>query len=79
MKLSQILAIIGRHVWSFTDSTNMTTITDAHKRLQSAISKPPHNKMKVTATSMILTDTKTYESEPCLVIYVAKKEKEDTK
>ena len=69
MRLTDILrADDGEYVWPFTRSTNIETIADAHRRVQSAIARPPHNVKKVAVTSCILTDTKTYESEPVLVI-----------
>ncbi len=70
MTLPEILRTEGEHVWPFTRCTNLVTIADAHRRVQAAIARPPHDKVRVQVTSVILTDTKTYESEPALVIDV---------
>lgn len=73
MKLPEILRGQGEYVWPFTRYTNLETIADAHRRVQSAISRSPHDKVRVDVTSIIITDTKTYESEPALVINVQPK------
>jgi len=73
MKLPEILRGQGEYVWPFTRYTNLVTIADAHRRVQAAIARPPHDKVRVEVTSIIITDTKTYESEPALVINVEKK------
>lgn len=75
MKLPTILRGEGEYVWPFTRYTNLTTIADAHRRVQAAIARPPHNMVKVAATSVIITDTKTYESEPALVLTVTPKKR----
>jgi hypothetical protein len=51
------------------------TIGDAHRRLQSAVAKPPHNQVSVNASGIVLTDVQTYESEPALIIDVQPKKK----
>lgn len=73
MKLPDILRGEGEYVWPFTRCTNAKTIADAHRRVQAAIARPPHDKVRVEVTSVILTNVKTYESEPALVIVVAPK------
>lgn len=73
MKLPDILRGRGEFVWPFTRYTNLETISDAHRRVQATIARPPHDKVRVEITSVILTDTKTYESEPALVITVETK------
>ena len=73
MNLPDILKGRGEFVWAFTRYTNLTTIADAHRRVQSKIARPPYDKVRVSVTSVILTDTKTYESEPALVILVEDK------
>lgn len=76
MNLPEILrAEPGEYVWPFTRYTSIETIADAHRRVQSAIARPPHDAVKVECTSVILTDVKTYESEPALVIDVQPKRK----
>lgn len=73
MELPEILRGQGEYVWPFTRYTNLETIADAHRRVQAAIARPPHNKVRVEVRSVILTDLKTYESEPALVINVQPK------
>ncbi len=73
MKLTQLLRLRGEYVWPFTRSTTLKTISEAHRRVQSTIARSPHDKVRVTIRSSILTDTKTYESEPVLVILVEDK------
>lgn len=75
MKLPEILRGEGEYVWPFTRYTNLTTIADAHRRVQAAIARPPHDKVKVKVTSIIVTDTKTYESEPALILNVTPKKR----
>lgn len=77
MKLPDILrAEDGEYVWPFTRTTNIETIADAHRRVQAAIARPPHQgNVNVVCSSVILTDTKTYESEPALVIEVNHKKR----
>ena len=73
MKLPEILRGQGEYIWPFTRYTNIETIADAHRRVQSAVARPPHNKIQVSVRSVIITDMKTYTSEPALVISVAHK------
>lgn len=73
MKLPEILRGQGEYVWPFTRYTNIETIADAHRRVQAAIARSPHDKVRVECTGVIMTNTKTYESEPALVINVAPK------
>lgn len=71
MKLPDILrAGPGEYTWMFTRLTGMETIADAHRRVQAAIARPPHDTVRVECTGVILTNTKTYESEPALVIEI---------
>lgn len=70
MNLPEILRGDGLYVWPFTRFSNCRTISAAQRRVMAAIAKPPHNRVDVSMTSCILTDTKTYESEPALVINV---------
>lgn len=74
MKLPEILRGRGEFVWPFTRYTNLKTIADAHRRVQSAIARPPHNQVRVEVASVVLTDIKApYTSEPALVITVKDK------
>ena len=76
MKLTEILrAQPGEYVWLFTRNSSTTTIGDAHRRVQSALARPPHDRVKVSCKGVILTDTNTYDSEPALVIEVIKQPK----
>ena len=71
MKLADILrSEPGQYVWPFTRQTNIETIADAHRRVQAAIARPPHNTVQVECTGVVMTDTKTYHSEPALIIEI---------
>lgn len=70
MKLPDILRMNGDHVWAFSRNSNLTTVAAAHRRVQSAVARPPHTRTKVKVTAMILTDPKALTSEPCLLISV---------
>ena len=70
MKLPEILRADQGvpHVWLFTRHTNVKTIADAHRRVQAAIARPPHDKIVVECQGVIVTNHTTYEAEPALII-----------
>jgi hypothetical protein len=74
MKLADILrAEPGQYVWPFARLTGITTIADAHRRVQAAIARPPHDTVKVECQGVVMTDTSTYQSEPALIIEIKRK------
>lgn len=75
MKLAIILNNEGQHVWLFTRDTPCKTHSDAHRRLQAYKAQDRFSHVSVEANGVILTDPKTYASEPALVVNITHRKK----
>lgn len=73
MKLGDILRTPGVHVWAFTRTTNMTTLSEATKRIQGYIKQSQFTKIgvRVRCEGRILVNPKPpYDSEAALIVEV---------
>lgn len=72
MKLTQLLAHPGTHIWPFQqESGSLKTFADAHRRLQAYKAEERfRGKIEVAARGLMLTDLDTYKNELVLEVTV---------
>ena len=76
MRLADLLREPGDHVWPFTRDTTLTTLGDACRRVQSYLQQKQFVQLGARAecTGHIMSNVKTYQSEPVLLISVTHNE-----